>query len=285
MNPDGKSGSSDRVQQLIAAVSDELIGALRRADLLRAEAEAAREALQQVAAERLRFFQYANHEMRSPLAVLLGRAEIAKRKLARGQYGEVAESLEQIQAQAVRLRDLIDRLLRLTQPEHGASEPEDVDLAVVIEQAVDRFRGSTDRHRFVVEPMEHPLPVHGYRVELEEVFENLLSNATKYSPEGGEISVGASVAVERPDGLRVVVRITDEGPGIPEEHRPLLFEPFYRAPAERNVPGSGLGLAICAETMRRHEGRIWLDATSERGTTFALALPLRSASAQSADIG
>lgn len=277
MNADGESGASDRVQQLIAAVSDELIGALRRADLLRAEAEAAREALQQVAAERLRFFQYANHEMRSPLAVLLARAEIAKRKLARGEYGEVAQSLEQIHAQAVRLRDLTDRLLRLTQPEHGASEPEDVDLAVVIEQAVDRFRGSTDRHRFVVQPMEHSLPVHGYRVELEEVFENLLSNATKYSPQGGEISVGASIALERPDGLEVVVRVTDEGPGIPEEHRPLLFEPFYRAPAQANVRGSGLGLAICAETMRRHEGRIWLEATSERGTTFAFALPLRSA--------
>lgn len=284
MNPDGESGTPDRVQQLIAAVNDELIGALRRADLLRAEAEAAREALQQVAAERLRFFQYANHEMRSPLAVLLGRAEIAERKLARGEYGEVAESLEQIRAQTMRLRDLTDRLLRLTEPEHDGPKPEDVDLAEVIEQAVDRFRGSTDRHRFVVEPMEHPLPVRGHRLGLEEVFENLLSNATKYSPGGGEISVGASIARERPDGSNVVVRVTDEGPGIPEEHRPLLFEPFYRAPGETNAPGSGLGLAICAETMRRHEGRIWLDVTSESGTTFAFTLPLRAASAPSADM-
>ena len=259
MNPSNEPGAADRVQQLIAAVNDELITALRRADLLRVEAEAAREALQQAAVERIRFFQYASHEMRSPLAVLLGRTQIAQRKLARGEHADLADALHQIEAQVMRLRDLTDRLLRLTQPDENAPAPERIDLADLIHTAVERFRGSSERHRFVLDSTEQSLPMHGHPLELEEVLENLLSNATKYSPEGGVISVGASVAPDAPDGPIVVVRVTDEGPGIPEEHRPLLFEPFYRAPAVNDVPGSGLGLSICAEILRRHGGRIWLE--------------------------
>lgn len=274
MHPSSEPGAADRVQQLIAAVNDELITALRRADLLRVEAEAAREALQQAAAERVRFFQYASHEIRSPLTVLLGRTQIAQRKLARGEHADLADSLRQIEAQAVRLRDLTDRLLRLTQPEENAPAPERIDLADLIDAAVERFRGSSERHRFVLEPTEQSLPIHGHPVELEEVLENLLSNATKYSPEGGVVSVRPSVAADAPDGPIVVVRVTDQGPGIPEEHRPLLFEPFYRAPSVNDVPGSGLGLSICAEILRRHSGRIWLEDTSEEGTTFAFGLPL-----------
>lgn len=265
----------DPVQQLIAAVNDELVAALRRADALRAEAEAAREAVQSAAEERLRFFQYANHDMRSPLAVMLGQVQLAQRRLARGEYDHIATSLQKIELQARRLAELTDRVLRLSQVGGDRAESQLLDLAAVVTRSVERFRGSSSRHRISGEEIEAPLMVNADPREFDDLLENLLSNAVKYSPEGGAITVTARASRES-DGPMAVVRVSDEGHGIPEEHQPLLFEPFYRAPQAREVSGSGLGLAICADILARHDGRIWLEESSEHGSVFAFAIPLAS---------
>lgn len=269
-------GSDDRTQQLIAAVNEELVAALRRADALRAEADAAREAVQQASEERIRFFQYANHEMRSPLGVLLGQIQLARRWAAKGDHERVASSLAKVERSALRLVALSDRALRLTELEGRPGEFELMDLVVVSAEAVERFRGSSERHRFSSSPPDGPLLVRGRRVEIEEVLENLLSNAVKYSVDGGVITVGVEAASAEADRPMAVVRVHDHGTGIPEEHQHLLFQPFYRAPHTSQLPGSGLGLAICAEILTQHGGRIWLEQSSGHGSTFAFAMPLAS---------
>lgn len=271
---EGRAGE-DRVRELIAAVNDELVNALRRADDLRAEAEAARAALQSAAEERLRFFQYANHNMRTPLAVMLGQIELARRRVARGDFSDTAGALEKIEVQVRRLTELTDRVFRLTESEDAVPEFQVLDLSTILAEAVHRLCDVSPQHRIALREMGAPLPIRGDRGQLADVVENLVSNALKYSPRGGAITVSAEMQSEG-DRAVALVRVTDEGDGIPEDHRPLLFEPFYRAPQAREIPGSGLGLAICADIIGRHAGRIWLEHSSDQGSTFAFVIPLTS---------
>ncbi|MDQ3345499.1 MAG: HAMP domain-containing histidine kinase [Chloroflexota bacterium] len=270
-----EQAGEDRVRELIAAVNDELVNALRRADALRVEADAAREAVQSAAEERLRFFQYANHDMRTPLAVMLGLVQLARRRVAKGDYSDTASALEKIEAQVERLTELTDRAFRLTEKE-GSAPDQVVDLSTIATEAVYRLRDNNASYRIDLREIGTPLPVMGDPGELADVLENLVLNAVKYSPEGGAVTVSAEIQRE-PDRSMALVRVTDEGAGIPEEHQPLLFEAFYRAPAARGVPGSGLGLAICADVIARHEGRIWLEHSSDQGSTFAFVVPLVAA--------
>ena len=275
MTRDDEQVGKDRVRELIAAVNDELVNALRRADVLRVEADAAREAVQSAAEERLRFFQFANHDMRTPLAVMLGLVQLARRRVAKGDYSDTASALEKIEAQVKRLTALTDRSFRLTEKE-GSAPVQVIDLATIVSEAVERLRGINASHRIELREIGTPLPVRGDHGELADVLENLVLNAVKYSPAGGPVRVSAEIQRET-DRSMALVRVTDEGAGIPEEHRPLLFEAFYRAPAARGIAGSGLGLAICADIIARHEGRIWLEHSSNRGSTFAFVVPLAAA--------
>ncbi len=272
MTGDGEQTGEDRVRGLIAAVNDELVSALRRADALRVEAEAAREAVQSAAEERLRFFQYANHDMRTPLAVMLGVVQLARRRVANGAPSATASALEKIEIQVERLTELTERSFRLTERE-GSALVEVVDLSTIVTEAVQRLRDTNASHRIELREVPMPLQVRGDATELGDVLENLVLNAVKYSPSGGVVTVSAEVQREA-DRSMALVRVTDEGGGIPEEHQPLLFEAFYRAPPARGVPGSGLGLAICADIIARHEGRIWLERSSDQGSTFAFVVPL-----------
>jgi two-component system, OmpR family, phosphate regulon sensor histidine kinase PhoR len=106
------------------------------------------------------------------------------------------------------------------------------------------------------------------RSRIEQVLINLIHNAVKFTPPGGEVSVTASNA-----GDEVVFNVRDTGPGIPVEERARVFERFYKADRSRASSGTGLGLAIVKHVVLNHGGRIWVESTPGQGATFAFTLP------------
>src|SRR5205823_13572947 len=123
--------------------------------------------------------------------------------------------------------------------------------------------------------------VWGDRERIHQVLFNLLDNAVRYTPPGGEVVVAA-----RREGARCVVRVEDTGPGIPPEHLPFLFERFYRVDQARSrgEGGTGIGLAIARSVVEAHGGRIWAESEVGRGSVFTFELPLATSRVRSASM-
>ena len=170
---------------------------------------------------------------------------------------------------------LVDQLLDLSRLESGSAplQLEDVRLAplvdrVIAELGVARPDGALEIHNEV--PADLP-PVEADRERIHQVLFNLLDNAVRFTPAGGEVKV---LAVRENGSWEVSV--VDTGPGIPKEHIPLVFERFYRVDASRsrNDGGTGIGLAIARSVVEAHGGRIWAESGAGRGATFRFVLPL-----------
>jgi len=141
----------------------------------------------------------------------------------------------------------------------------------VREQAEVTF-GHDESHDLELELPDKPLRIDGDRARLAQVVGNVLSNAVKYSPDGGTITVGAAEAAGH-----ARVWVADQGTGIAPEHREQLFQPFYRGDAAAaGIPGTGLGLAVSRRIVEAHDGRIGFDPLI-RGTRFWFDLPLEAA--------
>ena len=166
---------------------------------------------------------------------------------------------------------LIGDLRELAQVDGGglAIQREAVDLVALAQEAVERARTLTTEHAVRFAAPELPLIVGGDRDRLGQVLDNLLGNAVKYSPDGGEVLVTIEV-VEQEAYLRVV----DQGPGIPTDALPRLFERFYRGQHAAESAGLGLGLYISRMLVEAHRGRIWAASMPGAGSTFSIALPL-----------
>ena len=250
-----------------------------------------------------RFAADASHELRTPLSAIRGYAELALRHP--GPVPEdVTHALKRVQSESARMTVLVDDLLLLARLDAGRPlEREPVDLSrLAIETTSDARVARTD-HRWRLDLPDEPVLVSGDEHRLHQVMANLLSNAGKHTPPGSTVSVALAVAgdaeaatgreshdtawsgdttVQRgvqPSGPRVELSITDDGPGIPPELLPELFERFTRADTSRardaNAAGksTGLGLAIVDAVVGAHGGCITV--TSKPGTTrFAIILPL-----------
>lgn len=161
----------------------------------------------------------------------------------------------------------------------GTRATRPLDLAELAGNVVDHIQSYVEEReqRLVVRALR-PCVILGDEDRLKQVLFNLLENATKYTPAGGEISI----LVEPAAGSARAV-ISDTGAGIPAEHMPRVFDRFYRVDSSRSREneGTGLGLAICRSIVESHGGRIWLESTVGRGTRATLTLPLISASDES----
>jgi signal transduction histidine kinase/ActR/RegA family two-component response regulator len=235
--------------------------------------EEAREAIRM----RDAFLSVASHELKTPLTSLYLHVELLKRRLTRnGGMGErEQESLESVAQQVRRLNKMIELLLDLSRIESGQLEIErqPVDLTALTERMVEEVQRTLERHRLEFTAPPGPTMIEGDETRLEQVVQNLVQNAIKYSPEGGTVTVG----IERQDSqVRLAVR--DEGVGIPAEALPNLFDPFFRAEHEsaRGIGGMGLGLHIVHHIIRAHEGTIGVDSIPGVGSTFVVELPLPS---------
>ncbi|MGH2461992.1 MAG: sensor histidine kinase, partial [Chloroflexota bacterium] len=174
---------------------------------------------------------------------------------------------------AQRMQRLVDDLLDVSHIEAGRFRLElvDVDLGALLERTVEEVARQTDRHRLAYQPSD-PLPVvRGDPLRLRQVLDNLLTNAIKYSPEGGRIDV-----VTGRGDCEVTVAVKDHGIGVPPDKLGRLFERFYRVDntLAHRVRGSGLGLAIAKHIVDAHGGRIWVESELGGGSTFTFSLPL-----------
>lgn len=220
------------------------------------------------------FVSVVSHELKTPVSLIKGYAETLRREDADWDRATVQESLDVIAEEADHLTHLIDGLLEASRIQAGGLQlqPTDVNLARVAEKVVDAFRTQTEVHTFDLDfPLDFP-PVWGDPERLREVLSNLVSNAIKYSPQGGMIWVGG-----RTDQTGVTVYVADQGIGIPPEEQARIFERFHRVQtgAHRDTEGAGLGLYLVKAIVEAHGGRVWVESAPERGSIFMFALPVR----------
>ncbi|ODS98434.1 MAG: phosphate regulon sensor histidine kinase PhoR [Lautropia sp. SCN 69-89] len=216
------------------------------------------------------FVANVSHEIRTPITVIAGFAEtlltLDLDDAARREY------LGSILKQSQTMQRLVDDLLMLSSLESGADEllEEQVDLHRLLESLLDEARAlSQGRHELSLE-LDGPRHLLAAPGEIESAVRNLLTNAIRYTPDGGKISI--RWWVQDSDG-RISVR--DTGIGIPAEHIPRLTERFYRVDRGRSRAsgGTGLGLAIVKRIMHRHQGRLEFESVLGKGSTFTLCLP------------
>lgn len=214
-----------------------------------------------------------SHELRNPLASVIGYAQLLRQRLPAGDERE-QRYLATIEAQAKRMAGLIDGLTSVSQLVGEAARPvfKPVDLSLLCRRVAEQVQVTTDEHLIRLELPETLVCVCDAG-RIEQVLMNLLSNAVKYSPRGGEISL----TLQRLDQhARLTVR--DQGIGIPREAQGRLFERFYRGPNVTTITsGLGLGLYICAQIVALHKGRIWVESEPGQGATFFVELPLGEA--------
>ena len=181
-----------------------------------------------------------------------------------------------VEESSQRMHSLVNDLLDLTRLEQGRATLllEEMDLREVITASIEATAPlfeSKNQHVSLHLP-EVYCPVRGDRERLEQIVINLLSNAHKYSPPGSQVGVRA---IRSSDKCTVSVR--DNGPGVPEEERELVFDRFYRSSLHRKdrTPSTGLGLPIARKIAEMHKGRLWVEDAQGGGSIFILELPLR----------
>ncbi|GAB4544339.1 MAG: hypothetical protein Kow0063_38010 [Anaerolineae bacterium] len=219
------------------------------------------------------FINIAAHELRTPLAILLGYASVmAEEEATTVDRGR----LDVIIRNAMRLSSLIDDMLNLSYLETGQAKlnVEEVDLNEVIQQAILDVKDMAREKSLNINvniPADLPVLLTD-RNKLDLIVMNLLSNAIKYTPEGGYISLKAWLNEDR-----VAVAVRDTGVGIPPEAHEKIFERFYQVEASltRQHGGIGLGLAIVKSFVELCQGRIWVESEVGKGSTFTFELPLR----------
>ncbi len=225
-------------------------------------------------AERMRsaFVATVSHELRSPLTAISGYTDTL---LHHGPWDAPTgrDFLEIVARSATKLTGLVDNLLDAAKVEAGVLhiEREPLRIERIVEQVISQRQALAAGHRLVVD-VEPRLPLaEADPVRVEQVLVNLVENAIKYSPNGGQITVRLFSSA---DG--VVVSVADEGVGIAADHAERLFDRFYRVEGAltRSTRGVGLGLFICRALVEAHGGRIWVESEPGRGSTFCFTLPV-----------
>lgn len=242
----------------------------------RTEAEMERALAEEKELNRLKssFISMVTHEIRTPLALILGSSEILSRYLDRLLPDKRAEHLRTIDSAVQRMGALVEDVLLFSKAEAGRMEfnPIAMDLNDFCAQLVDEISSTTNRRC----PIERELagisqPARGDEILLRHIFANLLANAAKYSPPGAPVKF----SVTR-DGGAALFTVRDRGMGIPEADQKRLFTPFYRGRNAATLPGTGLGLVIVKHCVERHGGKIAIESAENLGTTVTVTLPLFS---------
>jgi len=220
------------------------------------------------------FLTVASHELRTPLTALLGNAQLLQRHIKRQPNASERDqrSIAVIVDQASRLNRMVLTLLDLSRLQMGqmSLERAPVDLPALARRVVEEFRPTNTTHTFEYIGPDGALTIEGDALRLEQVLQNLVQNAIKYSPAGGPVRV----QVERRADM-VSVAVTDEGIGIPAASLPQLFQRFYRAVNVGSyISGLGVGLYVVKEIVTLHAGRIEVASVEGQGSTFTIWLPV-----------
>ncbi len=237
--------------------------------------EATRRDLQKAILLRDQFLSIAAHELRTPLTALLGYLQVLQRRVAKEPdfNPRNLDTISAVTAQARRLSKLTASLFDLARIQTGMLNVEHrpVDLSRLVRQLAEEMRPTLEKHTLLLEAIQEGIIIEGDDMRLEQALQNLLDNAVKYSPEGGDITIRVAT-----DGQLAHISVSDKGMGIPQDAIPKLFDRFYRAGNvnPRNISGMGIGLYLVNDVVLQHKGSIQVNSNETQGTTFTIHLPL-----------
>lgn len=240
--------------------------------------------LEQLDRLKTQFLSMASHELRTPLTAVSGFMQLARRRMSRlsgetdvppplrEEAQKADETLELANRQAKKLARLIDELLDVSRLQQGRVEMRlaEIELTDVVRDVAERMRILSKGHEIETK-IEGAAPIVADRDRIEQVLEDLVGNAIKYSPDSPHIEISLHV-----NGANAVVSVRDGGIGIAPGEVEKIFGLFYRSPDPRadHVGGLGLGLYVSREIVSRHHGRLWAEPNIGAGTTFHVTLPL-----------
>jgi two-component system sensor histidine kinase KdpD len=263
--PEKEEGALRIQQQLLPALGSLLAVAQERERLEREAFDA--EALRRSDAIKTALIQTVSHDLRTPLATIEQALDGLESGVLALTDDDRAALLQTIRVEHTRLKRLVENLLDLSRLQAGAaqSSPELWTADQLVAQALDELPGS-DRVRVSARPDLPPVRVDA--VQIQRALVNLLENALRVSPAGEDVHVRVTATRKE-----LLVRITDRGPGIPDEERERIFEPFHRVTGALDQRGPGLGLAIARGFTEANGGRLWVESRPGQGASFVVALP------------
>lgn len=226
------------------------------------------------AKQTLELISFLTHELKSPLTSIITSAGLLAEELALSPNDPKTKLISNILTSAHNLEARASELLNLAKLEAEgfqlALEPTDISTIVynVVEQVSLLIR-SRDQS-LTLNLASHLPKIVADSLRIEQILLNLLSNATKFTPQGGNISLTAN----RQNGY-IVIEVHDSGPSIPLEEQDKVFQPYYRLRSanKEHIAGVGLGLALCKHLVELHGGKIWVESEQGKGSTFAFTLP------------
>jgi PAS domain S-box-containing protein len=266
-----KSGPLLDATEPIALVVHQDVTALKEAEYLKDE-----------------FVGIAAHELRTPLAVLAGYADMLLTQTARGHGAHLAEwqqeALEEIKQATARLSTLTEDLLDVTRLQAGRLllQCAPTNVVALVQRVATQMQQTTARHQIEVSTTRPVLVANIDVKRAEQVLTNLIGNAIKYSPQGGAITITIR---EETASQTIQISVQDRGIGIPRHQQAQIFGRFIRADnaVAWGISGTGLGLYLCRELVEQQMGRLWFESEEGAGSTFFVTLPLVPA-AQSKDV-
>jgi PAS domain S-box-containing protein len=222
-------------------------------------------------AERIKdeFIGMVSHELKTPITVIMGSIYTALSK------GITADEKQQLLQDAAAMTDslaaMVENLLELSRAHANrlTIRQEPLAIAEIVGNMMSRLTGQSTDHRLVIEIPPGLPAVDADRIRVERVLQNLVSNAVKYSPAGGDVVISA-----RREDASLVIGVKDHGMGISAEDQARLFKPFERLENTEGIGGVGLGLNVCRRLVEAHGGRIWVESKVGSGATFFFTLPL-----------
>lgn len=219
------------------------------------------------------FISMASHELRTPITSLKLYAELVNGRLKEKKFAESKKYLSKLNDQIYKLTSLVIDLLDVTRIQSGklqiVKEPFNINL--LIADIVEMLQRTTEIHVFIVKGRSRKI-ITGDKDRVYQVLVNLLTNAIKYSPDGGKIIIQCKDLK-----TKLQVSVKDSGVGIDKNHLQKIFEKLYRVPGkEKNIAqGLGIGLFVSSEIIKLHRGKIWAESKKGRGSTFYFTLPAR----------
>ena len=227
--------------------------------------------------EKTKFLQHISHELKTPLTTIREGAELLSEQIVGQLNGEQREIAEILHDNSLQLQKLIEDLLNFSSLQSRSSQVyrKRVELHTVIEDVLEDHKLAMLSRKLVLHASLDPVTISGDQEKLRILVDNLVSNAIKYSPDGGPLSVSLTVTASE-----ALVDVSDAGPGIPASEREQVFEAFFQgAPVSKgHVRGTGLGLSIAREYAQAHGGDIRVLDSGESGAHLRVVLPLEQSS-------